>query len=38
MQGNNENFQKMQKKNRQFDDGMKKQSNTKKFKKQKSYQ
>lgn len=38
MQGNNENFQKMQKKNRQFDDGLKKQGNTKKFKKQKSHQ
>lgn len=33
MQGNNDNFQKTQKKNRQYDDGMTKQNNSKKFKK-----
>lgn len=32
MQGNNDNFQKSQKKNRRFDDGLTKQTNPKKFK------
>ena len=35
MQGTNDNFQKMIKKNRKFDDGMSKQGNTKKFKQKK---
>lgn len=32
MQGTNDSFQKMQKKNRKFDDGLSKQGNSKKFK------
>ena len=35
MQGSNDNFQKIQKKNRKFDDGLTKQTNSKKFKKAK---
>lgn len=35
MQGNNDSFQKTPKANRRFDDGYAKQSNTKKFKKNK---
>ena len=35
MQDNSKNFQKMQKKNRKFDDGLTKQKNSKKFKKAK---
>lgn len=35
MQGTHDNFQKMIKKNRKFDDGMSKQGNTKKFKQKK---
>ncbi len=35
MQGSNDSFQKIQKKNRRFDDGLTKQTNSKKFKKAK---
>lgn len=35
MQSHNDSFQKMQKKNRKFDDGLTKQSNSKKFKQKK---
>ena len=38
MQGSNDSFQKIQKKNRKFDDGLTKQTNSKKFKKAKRVQ